>query len=201
MSKSVFSTCDGAVCVVPFQCDSADTSPIFNITYSSGNGYNNSLSVPVTGFSLEQQGNFQFVHTLSDFIYFYVFGDRVGQLTVSGIGFVKPACYSGTNIPYRAGAAPAGQRSICSLYSWYKEYRAASKTNDYKAMAITLGNGDCDTFWAFLTGMRMEISRPEIPIAQWMLRFSVIPKQDTPKRSMFDFLNISVPDGYPPFSI
>jgi hypothetical protein len=199
VSKSVFSTCDGAVCVVPFQCDNADTSPIFNITYSSGTGYNNSLSVPVTGFSLEQQGNFQFVHTLSDFIYFYVFGDRVGQLTVSGIGFVKPACYRGTVPPYRDSAPGAGQRSICSLYSWYKEHRAASKSNDYKAMAITLGNGDCDTFWAFLTGMRMEISRPEIPVAQWMLRFSVIPRQDTPKRSMFDFLNTFGPTGWPPF--
>lgn len=141
------------------------------MVYSDGSGAGNKfLSVPITGFAFEQQGNFQFLHTVNNFTYFYIFGDRVADLTISGIGFIPAACTPG------GGPGSSGKGSICELYSWYRENRAAAKN---RAMGISLGNGGaCGTFWAFLTGMRMELPRPDFLVAQWSLRFNVLPKPD-----------------------
>lgn len=42
----------------------------------------------VTSAAMQQSGNFQFLHTLQEFIYIYVFGDKVGSLVVSGVAFM-----------------------------------------------------------------------------------------------------------------
>ena len=171
MSTSVFTKCDGAVYAVSVQCQDENSS-VFKIMYNEGTGGGNKfLSVPISGFALEQQGNYQFLHTVGDFTYFYLFGDRIGELTVSGFGFISPAC------------GPAGGKgSICELYNWYQQNRVAAKN---KAMGITLGNnGNCGSFWAFLTGMRMEMPRADILVAQWSLRFNVIPKKTPPINSV-----------------
>lgn len=163
MATSVFTKCDGAVYAVKMTCDD-ESGSIFKILYNEGTGAGGKmLSVPVTSFALEQQGNYQFLHTVNDFTYFYIFGDRIGELSLSGIGFISPAC------------GPAGGKgSICELHAWYKANRAAAKN---KAMGITLGkDGACGSFWAFLTGMRMEMPRADMLVAQWSLRFNVIPK-------------------------
>lgn len=46
----------------------------------------------VTGFQLQTQSGVQFMHTLRDFIYVYVFGDRIAPLTISGVAFRINAC-------------------------------------------------------------------------------------------------------------
>lgn len=166
MATSVFTKCDGAVYAAKLDCNDNASSPVFRILYNDGGGPGGSmLAVPVTGFSLEQQGNYQFLHTVNDFTYFYIFGDRIGELSVSGLGFISNAAVCG----------PAGGKgSICDLYSWYMANRASAKNN---AMAITLGEGGaCGKFWGFLTGMRMEMPRADMLVAQWSLRFNVIPK-------------------------
>ena len=41
----------------------------------------------ITNIQVASQGNFQFLHTLGGNIFVYVFGDRIGQLSMSGLSF------------------------------------------------------------------------------------------------------------------
>jgi hypothetical protein len=185
MAKSVFTQCDGIVARVSTTC--SDDSSLFRIKFDGSQ-----IVLPVTGFALEMGGNYQFLHTVSDFIYFYSFGDRVSELSITGMAFIRRACNTGAggfvSAPNSVGGVlgvsdtssgfsntfiGVGQteNSICDFYDYYRENRAAKKT---EAIKLTFGN--CAAFWAFLTGMRLEISRPEIPVAQWVMRLHVIPK-------------------------
>lgn len=163
MSKSVFAQCDGVVARVTTSCTEnwfTEDKTIFRVKFDG-----DTLTLPVTGFALEMSGNYQFLHTVSDFIYFYSFGDRVGELSVTGMAFITRACNSGI------GGFFAHKNSICDLYEFYRDNRASKRQ---AAIAVTFNT--CDAFWAFLTGMRLEVSKPDIPVMQWVLRLHVIPK-------------------------
>jgi hypothetical protein len=123
------------------------------------------LDAIITGMTLEMSGNYQFLHTVNDFIYFYSFGDRVGQLSVSGIGFVRPC----------AGADNKG--AIMKLYDYYMAKRASKRGG--RALKVTIGNDkDIKTFHGFLTGMRLDVNDGTLgTIGYWTLRFDVIPQQ------------------------
>ena len=147
---SVFTPCKGGVHRVSLNCNAG--SAVFQITVDGAQ-----IGLPVTGFALELQGNYQFLHTVNDFIYLYVFGDRIGELVLTGMGFYANDCeaFSGGN--------------ICDLLEFYKEKKVSKK-----ATALDLALGDCGNFKAFLTGMRLEATRPETNVAQWVLRFNVL---------------------------
>lgn len=160
MATSVFTQCDGAVYTVKINCAN-EAASIFKITFD-----NKMLSVPVTGFSVEQGTNVQFLHTINNFIYTYVFGDRIGELIVSGIGFIKPACRFG---PFTASG------SMCELNTFYQENRVS---NPSKMRAMSIALGECGAFWGFLTGMRLGLPRADVLVGQWSLRFQVLKKPD-----------------------
>lgn len=152
MAKSIFPTCDGVISKVPFSCEGGGG--LFKFKFDGSE-----LTMPVTGFALELSGNYQFLHTVSDFIYFYGFGDRVGELTVSGMGFLSTCQDADTK--------------VCGIYDYYMTNRIAAKDK-----AISISMDACGAFFGFLTGMRLEVPRPELPIAQWVLRFHVIPNKN-----------------------
>ena len=151
-----FTPCTGAVTVSRTGCTSAD---VFAIKVD-----NVELNAIITGMSLELSGNYQFLHTVNDFIYFYSFGDRVGQLSVSGIGFVRPC----------DGGSTKGE--IMQLYDYYTTKRASKRGG--KALKVTLGTvGSIKTFHGFLTGMRLDVTDGTLgTIGYWTLRFNVIPQ-------------------------
>jgi hypothetical protein len=148
---AIFSPCVGAVAKVP-GC-SGDS--LFAISFGGA-----TLTAPITGFVLELNGNYQFLHTVNDFIYVYAFGDRIGELTVSGIGFVKTC-------------ASAESAKLCNVFDFYQANRLKVKGN----LTVTIGDCSGAVFWAFLTGMRMELQDPQTLIGQWSLRFNVLPKK------------------------
>jgi len=41
----------------------------------------------LTNIEINEQGNFQFLHTLGNEIFLYVFGDRIGSFNVNGLSF------------------------------------------------------------------------------------------------------------------
>lgn len=151
MSNSVFSPCDGAIVRIPMDCkDSSATAAKITVG-------NLDFGFPITGFSLELEGNYQFLHTVNKFIYAYVFGDRVGLLTLSGMAFLGPTC-----------GPSFSDASLCSVFTRYKEKRLA------KGSAVPINLLGCMAMVGFLTGMRIEISRPEVPVVQFLMRFHVI---------------------------
>ena len=164
MATSVFTPCEGAVVRVNL-CDgsSSGAGGTFNITIDG-----TAMSLPVTGFVHEMQGNYQFLHALDRFVYFYSFGDRIGEITVSGISFAAPPC--------GGGAGVLKPPTICSLYDLYAE-----KKQSKLKKAVKIGASNCGAARGFLTGMRLEVTAANsgVPIGQWSLRFHVIPPRDT----------------------
>ena len=159
---SVFTPCAGVVEISRPDCASAfftiqvDKEPINGI---------------LTGVSVEMSGNYQFLHTVNNFIYFYAFGDRVGVITLTGVGFVAPC--------------PGVKKgALLELYKYYTEKRAAKAGG--KAMSLTIAAagaaaGTTKTFRGFLTGMRMDIKSAESvgTVGYWTLRFEVIPERSS----------------------
>lgn len=122
------------------------------------------LNALVTGMTLELSGNYQFLHTLNELVYFYAFGDRVGSLTLTGLGFTA-AC-PGTS-----------KGAILSMYNYYQSNRAAKSGNEALKIVIEDENNSV-TLWGFLTGMRIDVSDTQMgTIGYWTLRFEVLPDQ------------------------
>jgi len=158
---ALFTPCLGAIARID-PCP-GETGTTFNITIER-----KAITLPVTGFVLEMQGNYQFLHALDKFIYFYSFGDRIGELTVSGLGFADN--------PTAKDGCVLSDASICSVYEFYLKNRQSKSKR-----ALTISAGTCKpAFKAFLTGMRLEVSSNVggVPIGQWSLRFHTIPEND-----------------------
>jgi hypothetical protein len=118
-------------------------------------------TVPLTGFSLELSTNHQFLHSLDDFIYVFSFGDRVGELTLSGLAFAS--CVG--------GSGGANNSQPVAVYNYYLKNRLSVKSTP---TLITLGGASSAQLIGFLTGMRLEMPNAVNPIAQWVLRYAVI---------------------------
>jgi hypothetical protein len=148
---SVFGPCDGGVLKVVTNCG-VQTAVI------KVDGF--IATVPITGFTLELGTNHQFLHSLDEFIYVFAFGDRIGELTLSGMTFTNTnTCGSQT-----AGAAPG------DIYSFYMANRLSRNLTPAK---ITI-NGANTSLLGFLTGFREEMPNPALPIVQWVLRYNVV---------------------------
>lgn len=111
-----------------------------------------------------QNGNFQFLHTLNDQIFVYVFGDRISELHVSGMSF-------GTYVGAGEGCAPS-QSGTQDVFPFYRQRRVARRA---QPLLVRIGRGG--VFRAFLTGMSFEITDPELQIGQFSYRFHSFPTQ------------------------
>jgi hypothetical protein len=157
----LFKQCAGAVARIDTCAGGGGGGAIFNVTIN-----NTPITFPVTGVVMEMQGNYQFLHALDKFVYFYSFGDRIGELTVSGLGFAKD--------PTATDNCTLSDANICDLYTFYLAKRQSATKS-----ALTIGIGGCaPAFKGFLTGMRLEVSSNVggVPIGQWSLRFHTIPE-------------------------
>jgi hypothetical protein len=150
---AIFGACDGEVFKAETQCPTIAAIKVDGFI----------TTVPVTGYTLELNTNHQFLHSLDEFIYVFAFGDRIGELTLSGISFTGTVC--GTSGPITDAAAD-------SIYKYYADNRLAAKT--IPAQITIGGNQSSAQLLGFLTGMRLELPNPANPIAQWTLRFAVI---------------------------
>jgi hypothetical protein len=148
-----FTPCAGAVAISRDGCDPAD-----HMIITLGSEFNSII----TSLSLELSGNYQFLHTLNDFIYVYSFGDRIGVLNVSGVGFTNPCGEKG---------------AIMESYEYYKTERIAKSE---RAITITLEDSKAKgTFLGFLTGMRVDVTSDTAvgPLGYWSMRFELLPEE------------------------
>ena len=86
--------------------------PTVKIDFSEW-GWFEGLSALITKVSTQEHGNYQFLHTLGDHIYLYVFGDRIGQLGISGVTF-NDNCKD-----------PLQEDGISKVIGWYRKHRVA----------------------------------------------------------------------------
>jgi hypothetical protein len=106
---------------------------------------------------ITHNGNFQFLHTINDTIYVYVFGDRIAELTIAGVAFSQ-----------LCGSPIAGINETMALY---ERDRIAVRA---RPLVVTLGRYH---FKSFLTGMTANVSDSELQLTQFNFRFNCFPAQ------------------------
>lgn len=124
-----------------------------------GWGGGESMNAIITRCSVSQIGNFQFLHTLGNYIYVYVFGDRMGQLSLSGLAF-DSSCNSSV-------------QGVSRVLDFYQQNRIAKRATPVK---ITLGTGP--TLEGFLISGDANLAEAYDLIWQFDFNFSLIPPQD-----------------------
>lgn len=109
----------------------------------------------ITQAGIVENGNYQFLHTLNETIYAYVFGDRIGELRVGGIAFAHPC-----------GGEESGMKQVID------NYRANRIAELGGPVQVSFGETD---YRGFLVGMNIDIADAERNLGQWAFRFNTFP--------------------------
>jgi len=161
---TIFATRPGYAVVLP-----EDQDRTLPITIGGWGGANATRCL-VTELSIERQGNFQFVHSLSDLIFVYSFGERVGNLRVSGLALAN-LCGSGS--PGAPGSRASG---LEYALAYYERYRLGSPQNAAPVDILIGSLGGVGHFRGYLTGFKAEIAKAEAAISQFALQFHSLPR-------------------------
>ena len=105
--------------------------------------------------SVGARSNALFSHTLDDSVFIYAFGQRIGDVTVSGTLFVG-GC--------------SGEDGVASVMRFYAENSVA---NSGKPVAIRMGQIGASK--AFLIGANANVSRPDTYTGTFQLTFRALP--------------------------
>ncbi len=110
----------------------------------------------ITQSGIIENGNFQFLHTLNETIYAYVFGDRIGELRVSGLCF----------------AHPCDERQYSGMKQIIDNYRAKRIAKSGGPVQVSFGEVD---YKGFLIGMNLDVADAETNLGQWTFSFRTFP--------------------------
>jgi len=111
--------------------------------------------------TITSRGNFQFLHTLGGQVFVYVFGDRIGQLGISGLSF-DSIC-----------GDPAGTLGIERVLNYYSAHRIAARQTPVKVSI-----GTATTLSAYLIGITGDVVDPKSRIWQFNMELALIPVDD-----------------------
>lgn len=113
----------------------------------------------ITQVGVRQEGNFQFLQTLDDTIFLYVFGNKIGEIRLAGMAFSESCDAQGT----------IGSDEVLDFYDENKISNQAEP--------VIVGLGPRRKFNGFLTGMQFDVADPELQIGQWSYRFHSFPSR------------------------
>lgn len=156
---AVFSPCTGVVAITQRGCPEGQQ--FLSIQVDGTNMYDNGL---ITGVSIALSGNYQFLHTVSNFIYLYAFGDRISVLNLTGMGFIR-AC-TGTE-----------KTQLQKIYDFYTSNRVSKKTPPMNIVISGSGEGVANfKFIGYLTGMNIDLknSDPFGTVGFWNMKFEAV---------------------------
>ena len=126
-----------------------------NFGFTNWLGYANENAI-LQGISITSQGNYQFTCTLRNFIYVYVFGEKVGDIVITGLTFAGNC----------TAIAFGGMTSVVAYYN----------ANCISATGMPIGVGlGMDSFSAFLVGCNISMVNPETQVGQFSLVLKSIP--------------------------
>ena len=114
-----------------------------------------------TRVGLGEMGSFQFNHSLDRDIYLYVFGDRIGELTLTGIAFYDNC----TSRDPRIG--------MSHVIEWYRRNRVARRA---APIQVTIDPGT--TFEAYLLSVRGQTINTAQRLYQFSLIMASVPPDD-----------------------
>lgn len=117
----------------------------------------------ITRVTMQHSVNVQFLHTLGSLVYVYVFGDRMGQVHLSGLAF-RCECPTGAEL----GAE--------RMLTWYKTNRASRRS---KPVMMTIGN---QVIEGFVTNFTEDVVDPSTDLVQWGVTMATLPDDLTTVR-------------------
>lgn len=111
----------------------------------------------VTRLTVAQSVNVQFLHALGSLIHIYVFGDRIGEISLSGLAF---SCDC-------ENQAPAVGADL--MIAWYKLNRASSRRAPVK---VAVGR---QVFEGAVVAMNEDVIDPSLSLVQWNVTLASLP--------------------------
>jgi hypothetical protein len=131
----------------------------------------NDLKAIVTSVGFQAQSGYQFMHALRDFVYVYVFTERVGEVIVSGLAFPEVCGHLGPQDGQNDPNCVEGNTGMERVITWYECNRITTR-----AEPISISFGGAVSVDAFLVGLKVEILDAATGIAQFSMRFNYIPR-------------------------
>lgn len=119
----------------------------------------------VTSISIENQSNVNFVNSLNDLAYFFNFGEKMGEITVSGTTLIQSCLL------------PSGSHGADFVNFYFVINRASTRN-----FPVILAFGSTLVFIAFLTRASIKFSDPQKTTAEFTLTFKTVPQ-----RTILDF--------------
>lgn len=130
----------------------------------------------ITRVGISAAGNYQFLHTIGNDVYVYVFGDRMGQVQFHGISFQGDCVGAGGatqgTSPTATLPSTPGKHGFELLYDWYKANRIASRLSP---ISVTIGTGT--TFQGFVISLQGDIQDSIYRTIQFQMSIAVLPEK------------------------
>ena len=117
---------------------------------------------------VSRQGNFQFMHTLGNGIYIYTFGDRIGQMVISGLA-MQGYCNSLGQLGIALGSG--GMTGIERVMAYYNANRIAARDSP-----ITVTIGTSTTLVGYLGALQVDSGNPELGLYSFNLPLILLPE-------------------------
>lgn len=124
----------------------------------------------ITRLGLSAAGNYQFLHTIGNDVYVYVFGDRMGQVVLHGLSFAEK-CGTRSSSDF-VGPAPAGARDhgFELLFKWYSTNRIAARK-----LPVRVTIGQRTNFDGFVTALSGDVQDTLHRTIQFQMTISLLP--------------------------
>lgn len=115
----------------------------------------------ITRIGVAAAGNFQFLHTIGNDVYIYVFGDRMGQVDLHGICFAQDCTQD------------AGEHGFEKLFAWYEQNRISVRK---EPVVVTIGVNK--SFEGFVTALTGDAQDAQTRTINFNLTISLLPPTD-----------------------
>lgn len=113
----------------------------------------------ITRVTCSQQVNLQFLHTMGKHVYVYVFGDRMGQIGLSGLSFASEC------------DGESQEHGVVQMFDWYRRNKASKRTEP-----VRINIGMRDNLDGFATGFNFDVVDPSTQMVQWNLTIAALPE-------------------------
>jgi len=129
----------------------------------------------ITRVGISAAGNYQFLHTIGNDVYVYVFGDRMGQVQLHRLSFMSSddVCSGQTgNTPTASipGAGSGNKHGFELLFDWYTKNRIAARRDP---VLMTIGRST--NFKGFVTAMTGDVQDALHRTIQFQMTISLLP--------------------------
>jgi len=138
--------------------------PAVSMSSENALGFKNERAI-ITSIGIQEGANFQFMQTLGSDIYIYVFGDKIGQVVLSGLAFA-------TGCPANGSA----EHGVGKIRRWYTERKLSSNT---EPITFFIGNNKTPLV-GFVTGWSASVADAATNLISWKVTLAVIPERAEP---------------------